>query len=186
MYILKRFAEICMCEHMLDYVLWIYVKNEKEIEQKEKTMDKDDLEEDENYQQLITKRKNFINKMKFWRVRIFNLKQEVFDNTEVVDDRDLYIIDYAGYNEAHPRRMKAQNNDDLQIVSREGSDSSPSPTRAQIAPSSGPPKKGRSSAAKNTSKGKKKGSKKKKTTGKGISQTFTHLKDQEKLVVYIV
>lgn len=95
-----------MCEYMLDYVLWAYVRNEKEIDQVVKTVDKEDLEEDENYIQLIKNRKKQIDKMKTLRVRIFNIKQEVFDNTEVVDDRDLYIIDYAGFNEAFPRRNK--------------------------------------------------------------------------------
>ena len=117
---------------MLDYVLWKYVKNEKEIENLTKTLDQDELDEDENYLNLIEIRKNQIIKMKDWRIKIYDLKKKVFDNTEVVDDRDLYIIDYEGFNKDHPRRLKAQNNDDLQIVSREGSDSSPSPTRGQI------------------------------------------------------
>jgi hypothetical protein len=97
--------------------------------------------------------------MKAWRVKIFKLKEMVFDNTELIDDRELFCIDYEGYNKDHPRRTKAQNNDDLQIVSREGSDSSPSPVRGQQ-PSGGGSKKKASS--KSTSKGKKKGGKKKK------------------------
>lgn len=126
--------------------------------------------------------------MKAYRVKIFNLKQMVYDNTELVDDRDLYIIDYEGYNKDHPRRTKAQNNEDLQIVSREGSDSSPSPTREpQGVPQSAlPSKKGKSASFKSTGKGKKKGGKKKKNSKKDSSMTFAHLKMQEKLVVYLV
>lgn len=66
--------------------------------------------------------------MKTWRVSIFNLCELVFGKSELVDDKELYLIDYEGYNKDHPKRPREKNNDDLQVVSREGSDSgSPSP-----------------------------------------------------------
>ena len=137
--------------------------------------------------------------MKIYRVEIFKRKQIVYDNTELVDERDLHVIDYEGYNKDHPRRTKAQNNEDLQIVSREASDSSPSPTRgpsggdpititnaAQQQSTTGAGKKAKTGSAKSASKGKKKGGKKKKVTGKSSSMTFVHMNQQEQLVIYLV
>ena len=51
--------------------------------------------------------------MKAYRVKIFELQEELYDKTELVDDRDLYIIDYEGYHKDHPIRTKAKNNEDL-------------------------------------------------------------------------
>ena len=119
-----------MAEYMLDYTIWCYVRNQKVIDKMKEELDEYDLQDSEQYAERLAKKTDYTNKMKAYRNKIFKLQQLVYDNTELVDDRDLYIIDYEGYNKDHPRR-KAQNNDDLQIVSREGSDSSPSPTRDQ-------------------------------------------------------
>lgn len=56
--------------------------------------------------------------MKGWRVKIFNLKPIVFDNTDLVENKELFIIDYEGWNRDHPKRKQGLNNDDLEIVSR--------------------------------------------------------------------
>jgi len=42
--------------------------------------------------------------MKGWRVKIFNLKPIVFDNTDLVENKELFIIDYEGWNRDHPKR----------------------------------------------------------------------------------
>jgi len=63
--------------------------------------------------------------MKGWRVKIFNLKPIVFGNTDLVENKELFIIDYDGWNRDHPKRKQGLNNDDLEIV-----EGSPSPVRS--------------------------------------------------------
>ena len=94
--------------------------------------------------------------MKSWRVKIFNLKPIVFDNTDLVENKELFIIDYEGWNRDHPKRKQGLNNDDLEIV-----EGSPSPVRST---SMSPDPNNESMVVKKKSKGK---VKKKATKGRG-------------------
>ena len=103
---------------MLDYTIWEYLRNDKKIKGMEKEYDDYDLEENQIYHNLLKRHTQLIDKMKGWRVKIFNLKPIVFDNTDLVENKELFIIDYEGWNRDHPKRKQGLNNDDLEIVSR--------------------------------------------------------------------
>lgn len=49
-YILQKFTKLMMCEYMLDYVIWCFVKNQKKIDHIVDNTDEDDLEDHEQYQ----------------------------------------------------------------------------------------------------------------------------------------